>query len=101
MVGVWEHHSASDAWERVTIKSDGTGKIEWYTNNKLHKDTKEKKWYVEDNRLYLGKVTFSLQPYDINEFPAVCTAGSVQDYDTLVFGTRYCMLNNHYFVEKG
>ncbi|MBD3637438.1 MAG: hypothetical protein HUJ25_08805 [Crocinitomicaceae bacterium] len=101
LIGVWIHYSAEDAWEKVTIEEDGTGNVEWYTNNKLHKDTKVKRWYVEDNELYLGKVTFSLKPYRIDEYPVTAGSTYIENFDTITTGQRYCVLNNFFFVEKG
>ena len=100
MVGNWVHYDAPDAWEKVIIKEDGTGKVEWYTNNKLHKETKVKDWLVKGNELFLGKVTFSLGPYDISEYPITSSATVIESYDTLVQGSRYCVMNSSYFVEK-
>lgn len=100
MIGRWLHYDATDAWEVVIINEDGTGKVEWYTNNKLHKETKIKTWYVQDNKLYLGKSTFSLSPYDVSQFPVTSSSTIVEGYDTLVQNSRYCVMNNVYFVEK-
>lgn len=100
MVGTWVHYSAEDAWEIVYIDSTGEGKVEWYTNNKLHKETKTKSWYVEDNRLFLGKTTFSLSPYDIDAYPVIAFNDFIQGFDTVITGKRYVALDNRIFTEK-
>ena len=99
LVGVWKHYTAEDAWEIIRIDQDGEGKIEWYTNNKLHKETKVKSWYVKDNTLYLGKVTFSLEPYDITEYPQTAGQEVIINFDTLKANHRYVYLNDAPYVE--
>lgn len=100
MIGTWVHYTSNEAWEKIIIDSTGYGKVEWYTNNKLHQETKEKQWFVKDNRLYLGKATFSINPYDIDTYPLVSASTEVQGYDTLVQGSKYCVLDGLTFVEK-
>lgn len=100
LIGKWTHYSANDAWETVLIDEDGTGKVWFYTNGKLKEETKTKTWYTENNRLYLGKVTFSLQPYTISEFPKMISQEEIIAFDTLVVGARVMQLNQLNFVEK-
>ena len=99
LVGVWQHYSAMDAWEILIINTDGTGKVEWYTNNKLHEETKIKDWYVKENRLYFGKVTFALNPYDVTGYPQLSSQEEIIEFDTLKPLTRYIELNQLNYVE--
>ena len=100
LIGRWTHYSASDAWETIFIDEDGTGKVWYYTNSKLKEETKTKTWYTQDNRLYLGKVTFSLKPYTISEFPSNISQEQIVEFDTLTVGARVMQLNQLNFVEK-
>lgn len=100
LIGKWTHYSASDAWETILIDDNGTGKVWYYTNGKLKEETKTKTWYTQDNRLYLGKVTFSLQPYTISEFPSQVSQEQIVDFDTLTVGSRVMQLNQLNFIEK-
>ena len=100
MIGTWQHYSAADAWEIVIIKEDGLGMVKWYTNNKLFQETKEKVWYVKENKLYLGKVTFSLKPYNIDGYPTTSSTTEIIELDTLTSGAKFIVLNELNFVEK-
>ena len=100
MIGTWVHYEAETAWEILIINEDGSGKIIWYTNSKVYRETNVKDWYVKDNALYLGKVTFGVKPYKIDEFPLPSSTTTIEGYDTLVQGQRYCILDDLYFVEK-
>ena len=100
LIGKWTHYSSTDAWETILIDSDGSGKVWYYTNGKLKEETKTKTWYTEDNRLYLGKVTFSLQPYTISEYPSQISQEQIIEFDTLPLGGRVLQLNQLNFVEK-
>ena len=100
LVGTWQHYSAEDAWEIVYIESDGTGKVEWFTNNKLHEETNTKDWKVKQNRLYFGNVTFSLKPYTIDLYPTVIGANDTIGFDTLVQGNKYIQLNQLNFIKR-
>ncbi|MFT4601619.1 MAG: hypothetical protein ACI857_001802 [Arenicella sp.] len=99
LVGDWKHYSADDQWEIVFINSDGTGKVEYFRNSKLFEETKVKDWFTADNRLYLGKVTFSLQPYTVSEFPTLSPSLQIIEFDTLSMGVRYMQLNQLNYVE--
>lgn len=100
LIGTWIHYSASDAWEIIYINSEGNGKVEWFTNNKLHKDTKEKTWYIKDNRLTLGKSTFSLAPYDVETYPTQSSNTVIEGFDTLMSGKKYIIMDGRYYKEK-
>ena len=100
LVGTWQHYSAEDAWEIIFINTDGTGKVEWYVNNKLNEETKEKNWYTKDNRLYLGKATFSFKPYNIDAYPYYVGTSDNVGFDTLTPGKRIIELNQLHYIEK-
>jgi len=100
LIGTWTHYSAADAWETLFIEESGDGTIKWYTNGKLFKDAKTKTWYVKDNTLYFGKATFSLTPYDINNYPTMISSTEIQNFDTLLIGARYMELDGLTFVEQ-
>jgi hypothetical protein len=100
MIGTWVHYSAVDAWEKISINSDGDGKIEWYTNGKLFRETKNKTWYVKTNRLFFGKATFNVNPYDIKEYPVLSPSTMIDGFDTLLQNRRFCVLDDKNFVEK-
>ncbi len=99
LIGKWRHYSAADAWENVIVNSDGTGKVEYYRKSKIFEETKVKDWYTEDNRMYLGKVTFSLQPYTITSYPTIASSQEILEFDTLKSGERYIQLNQLNYVE--
>lgn len=101
LIGVWQHYHSEEAWDIITINSDGTGKVDFFTNSKLREETKVKDWLVKDNRLYLGKVTFSLQPYTITEYPKTASSNSIEGFDTLTTAQRYVEFNQLVYVEKG
>lgn len=99
LIGKWRHYSATDAWENVIVNSDGTGKVEYFRKSKIFEETKVKDWYTEDNRMYLGKATFSLQPYTITSYPQLASFQEIIEFDTLKIGIRYIQLNQLNFVE--
>jgi hypothetical protein len=100
LIGTWTHYSGMDAWETLYIEESGDGTIKWYTNGKLFKDAKTKTWYVKDNTLYFGKATFSLTPYDIDEYPQMASSTEIINFDTLQMGFRYMKLDGLTFVEQ-
>ena len=100
LIGIWKHYHSDEAWDIITINADGTGKVDFFTNSKLREETKVKEWYVKDNRLYLGKVTFSLQPFTISEYPKNASSDVIEGFDTIQNGDRYMQFNQLTFVEK-
>jgi hypothetical protein len=100
LVGTWKHFYSEEAWDIITISSDGTGKVDYFTNSKLKEETKVKDWYIKDDRLYLGKVTFSLQPYTVSEYPTTASINFIEASDTVFIGERYLEFNQLIFVEK-
>ena len=78
----------------------GEANLDFFTNSKLREETKVKDWYVKDNRLYLGKVTVSLQPFTISEYPKTASSDFIEGYDTIQTGERFMQFNQLTFVEK-
>ncbi|UKN02045.1 hypothetical protein K6119_00765 [Paracrocinitomix mangrovi] len=100
LIGIWQHNISLTESEVITINQDGTGKVEWYDNNSLRDHTKVKTWYVKDNRLTLGTITFSMQPYDIDEYPKNGSSTIIEGYDTIHTGQRYIKLNATVYTEN-
>ena len=99
MVGTWTHYSNVTDHHIIYINDDGSGKLEWYNDKGLYKETKERDWYIKENTLYFGKASFDGQLYRINDFPTTCTAGFANYYDSIPTGARYCKLDDVYYVE--
>lgn len=99
LVGDWIHYNTEAEKEIIYIDSEGNGKVVWYVGNSLERETKVKKWYVEDNRMQLGKVTFNLRPFNIDVFPTTSSNTTIEGYDTLYQGFRYIQLNDKYYRE--
>lgn len=99
LIGNWIHYRSSTEAELIKINEEGVGKVLWYDGLSLERETKEKTWKIQDNRMYLGTVTFNLKPYDINEYPKTSSITVIEGYDTLFQGLRYIQLNNQYYRE--
>ena len=99
MAGTWTHYTNETDHHVLYINADGTGKLEWYNNNGLHQDTKIRDWYIKDNRMYFGKVTFNGEFYDIEQYPITAGSGFSNYYDSIPASSRYCILNDVYYVE--
>lgn len=99
MIGTWVHYSAPNTFHIIIVKEDGTGRLEWYNEGGLYKDTPYRDWYYKDNTMYFGKVALNGELYDIIEYPK--TAGSTfeNNFDVIPAGSRYCILENVYYVE--
>lgn len=93
LVGEWKHYHSASSWDVVYIGEDGLGNVKWYTNNKLFQETKTKEWFVKDNELFLGKVTFSFKPYSIDLYPTTVAADEISGFDTLMSGDEKIELN--------
>jgi len=99
LIGTWKHYSAEDAWHIIYIYDNGEGRMEWYTNNKLHDDTKVRTWYLKNNTIHFGKVALNGELYEVTDFPTVSGSTTVELFDTLYAGKKYITLDNKYYVE--
>jgi len=97
LVGDWQHYHSEDQWDFISIDEDGTGYVKWYTNGKLFQETKVKEWFVKDNELFLGKVTFSFKPYSIDLYPTNVSTSEIIGFDTLSPGDVKIELNQLLF----
>ncbi len=99
MAGTWTHYSNETDHHILYINADGTGKLEWYNDDGLYKDTKVRDWYFKDNTMYFGKTSFNGELYDIIDYPVTAGSGFSNYYDTIPPGARYCILDDVYYVE--
>lgn len=99
LVGNWTHYTDAETWHTLHVNSDGNGTMEWYTNSKLNKDTKERPWLIKDNTLYFGKVSFNGELYDIDAYPQLSGSTTIENYDTLSAGERFIILDGFYYTE--
>ncbi len=99
MQGSWKHYTTETDYTVVYIYTDGNGRLEWYNDQGLTKDTKEREWLIKDNRIYFGKVAFNGEFFDISEFPKTGGAEIINGYDTIPSGGRYCLLDDSYYLD--
>ncbi|MBI3135629.1 MAG: hypothetical protein HYZ14_13205 [Bacteroidetes bacterium] len=99
LVGTWKHYSAADAWHIIYIYADSQGKMEWYTNNELYKDSKVRTWYMKDNTIYFGKMALNGELYEVIDFPVVSPSQSIELFDTLKAGKRFIRTDKGCYVE--
>jgi len=99
LIGTWKHYSADDAWHIIHIYENGNGRMEWFTNSKLYRETKERTWYLKDNTIYFGKLALNGELYEVIDFPTISSTESVKNFDTLKVGKRFMQLDDGYFVE--
>lgn len=99
IIGNWKHYSENDAWHIIHIESNSEGRMEWYTNGKLYKDTKTRTWYMKNNTIYFGKLALNGELYEIIDFPVTSTSQTIELFDTLFAGKRYMKLDKGYYVE--
>lgn len=97
LVGDWQHYQADEQWDFISIDENGIGYVQWYTNGKLFQETKIKEWFVKDNTLFLGKVTFSFKPYSIDLYPTTVNFPEIVGFDTLDVGDVKIELNQRLF----
>lgn len=100
LIGTWKHYSAADQWHILTIDANSEGKLEWYKEGALYKDSKVRTWYMKGNTIYFGKVALNGELYEILDFPQVSSSLSIELFDTLQAGKRYMKTDKGYFVEQ-
>lgn len=100
LIGTWKHYSAADAWHIIYIYENGNGKMEWFTNSKLNKDTKERTWYLKENTIYFGKMALNGELYEVIDFPTTQSTQTIENLDTLKANVRFMKLDEGYFVEQ-
>jgi hypothetical protein len=100
MVGVWVHYTDNEDAHHIIIQSNGEGFMEWYIADKLSKQTKVRKWYLDNNILSFGKAAFNGESYTIEEYPMLSNTEEIIYYDTLYEGQRYILLDGIYYTER-
>ena len=99
MQGSWKHYTSETDYHVIYIYADGMGKLEWYNEKGLTKETKEREWKIKDNRIYFGNAAFNGEFYDITDYPSLTGAEILNGHDTIPAGGRYCQLDKSYYLD--
>jgi len=99
LIGTWKHYSSADDWHIIYIYDNGDGKLEWYVDTEIKKETTIRTWYIKDNTIYFGKVALNGELYEVIDFPANCQMQTIENFDTLKVGKQFMQLDDGYFVE--
>jgi hypothetical protein len=99
LIGTWKHYSSADDWHIIYVYDNGDGKLEWYVDNEIKKETVSRTWYLKDNTIYFGKVALNGENYEVIDYPAICQMQIIENFDTLKLNKRFMQLDEGFFVE--
>lgn len=97
--GTWKHYTSETNYHLVYIYTNGMGKLEWYNEKGLTKETKEREWKIKDNRIYFGSAAFNGELYDVTDYPSTAGSEIINGLDTIPAGGRYCLLDKSYYLD--
>ena len=99
LVGNWEHKTAFADAHQIIINENGEGYMVWVIDGKNSKQTKIRKWYLDNNQLNFGKAVFNGEFYEIDEYPTTAFTELINYYDTILKDQRYIILDGNYYKE--
>jgi hypothetical protein len=99
LAGTWSHHEKPGSTHWIEIDKDGTGSMEWYENNTFKRDTKTRKWFMEDAYLIFGRGSKkSDEAFHIDQYPDTAAVTFINGYDTVNAGQRYMRLEDRIYA---
>lgn len=102
-IGDWTHHLNDTEDQYLRINTDGGGYVKVYKDGKIEQEH-SRHWYIKDNYLLFGPISrkkgtggkgaFS---YKITQPPSVATYSFTSNYDTVLVGDTYIILDNNVY----
>ncbi|MBK8927057.1 MAG: hypothetical protein IPM74_14385 [Crocinitomicaceae bacterium] len=96
-IGHWKNFSANGGMHSITILTNGRGAVyglnDYYPQ---HDNSAVSPWIVQDDILYFGRLGTKKDGhhFNINQYPQIATDSIKLDYDTILPGNYYMILNN-------
>jgi hypothetical protein len=99
-IGNWEHHQNANKTIYLTIEADSKGQIEYYENGSFKSDTQQRKWLIKKNTLYFGWLATKDEIFSINQYPVKASTIVINNYDTILAGENYMVLDGGYYKKS-
>lgn len=99
-IGIWKHYLSKSDAHTIVVLADGTGYMTSTYEGKESKPTKTREWFLEDNELFFGKVTFNGESYEVDKYPTFAWNQIINLNDTVPAGKKYVILNGNYYTEQ-
>jgi hypothetical protein len=96
-IGNWKHNQKANKTVYLQIEKDSKGYIEYYENGKFKSDTQNRKWLIKKDKLYFGWLTSKDEKFSIDKYPSVASSMIINNYDTILIGETYIILDGNYY----
>lgn len=96
--GSWRHYYGENWYFDLTIQKNSRGELERYENG-MTSGTFKFKWLIKNNKLYHGWLCGKRDAMEINKYPTIADTIIINNFDTILDGRRYIILDGNYYVD--
>lgn len=99
MIGDWKNKSSNNGFHIIYIQSNGRGHI-WGENNHNHNsDTQRRGWYIKNDVLYFSRLfnNSNEEKFKITLYPTLANKKIILDFDSILIGDTYIILDDRYY----
>ena len=98
-IGFWIHHLNATDKTALEIEPSGGGTVFYTWDHNLSDDDESGNWFIKDENLIFCHFYCNKPYFKIDQYPIKADSAFIVDYDTILKGNRFIILDGIYYQD--